>query len=524
MRFSGKIIGALTATPVAAFAAYEKAQSSFKPNPPAPEFDQVIGTILSGADGMASGSAALAAVTTAYAIYEMFKPDPATKEDLTKDGRKTRDGLEAVSKQVAAEGQASDARHSLTHKLVAGDLDERVVTALDADLMSEEQVARIHAAVAKKLGVEAAPAATQNIIEAAGRSSDDVQQLLEAGKFAEAAVAQKKLAEAGEAKQAQLWRDTARILVLTSIKEAITAYARAVDLDPAHFWTWIELSRLYQAAGSLPQARRTAEAALQHVEDDHDRMVAEGELGNIAVAEGQLPTAAHHYQAAMQASNALAEADPDNLDLQRQLSVTHNKLGDVAVAEGDLAGARRSYAADLAIAERLAAADPGNAEWQFDLGVSNERLGGVAMAQGDLETGKANHQKRHEIIERLAAADPDNAAWARDLSVSHEKLGDVARAEGDLAGARGSYAASLAIRERLASADPGNAEWARDLFVSHDRMARIAEASGDIAGAIAEFEAGEEILVTLITRVGDHPGFARDLAQVREDIARLRGV
>lgn len=571
MRFSGKFFGALTAAPVAAFAAYEKAQSSFKPNPPTPEFDQVIGSILSGADGVASGSAVLAAVTTAYAIYQMFKPDPATKQDVKDDGRKTREGLEAVSKQVAAEGQASDAGHDLTHKLVAGDLDERVVTALDADLMSEEQVARIYAKLAEKLGAEGAQQATENIVEAAGRSSDEVQDLLANGKFVEAGVAQQRLAEAGDARQAQLWRDTARIKVLTSITEAIAAYARAVDLDPSDFRTWIELSRLHQTAGSLPLARRTAEAALQHVEDDWDRMVAESELGNIAVIEGQLPTAARHYQAAMQASRALAEADPDNLDLQRQLSVAHNKLGNVARAEGDLASARRSYTADLAIAERLAAADPGNAEWQRDLSVSHSKLGDIVVAEGDLASARGSYAASFAIFERLAGADPDNALWARDLSISHnklgdvaraegdlvgarrsyaaglaiaerlaasdpgnaewardlsishERLGDVARAEGDLAGARGSYAASLAIRERLASADPDNAAWARDLVVSHDRIARIAQASGDIAGAITEFEAGEAILVALIARVGDHPGFARDLAQVRGDIERLRG-
>lgn len=523
MRFSDKFFGAVTATPVAAFAAYEKAQSSFKPNPPAPEFDQVIGAILSGADGVASGSAALAAVTTAYAIYQMFKPDPATKQDVKDDGRKTREGLEAVSTQVAAEGQASDAGHGLTHKLVAGDLDERVVTALDADLMTEEQVARIYAKLAQKLGAEGAQRATENIVEAAGRSSDEVQDLLANGKFVEAGVAQQRLAEAGDARQAQLWRDTARIKVLTSITEAITAYARAVDLDPAHFATRIELSRLHRAAGSQPQARRTAEAALQHVENDYDRMVAEGELGNIAVIEEQLPTAASHYQAAMQASRALAEADPDNLDLQRQLSVSHKKLGDVAVAEGNLTGARSSYAADLAIAERLVSADRGNAEWQRDLLVSHEKLGDVAREEGDLAGARGSYAAALAIAEGLALADIGNAARQRDLSVSHNKLGDVARAEGDLAGARSSYAAGFAIREQLALADPGNAEWARDLFVSHYKFAQFNEVSDDIAGAIAEFETGEAILVALIARVGDHPGFARDLAQVRRDIARLRG-
>ena len=345
---------------------------------------------------------ALAAVIGAVAAFkQLFIDKPAaTREDvetiITAATTKTNARVDEVGGQVFLEGQASEQRDTLTHKLVAGDLDERVVTALDADLMTEEQVARIYAKLAQKLGAEGAQRATENIVEAAGRSSNEVQDLLANGKFVEAGVAQQRLAEAGDARQAQLWRDTARIKVLTSITEAITAYARAVDLDPSDFPTRIELSRLHRAAGSLPDARRTAEAALQHVEDDWDRMAAEGELGNIAVAEGQLPTAARHYQAAMQASRALTDADPDNLNLQRQLSVCHNKLGDVALDEGDLAGARSSYAACLAIAERLAAADPGNAEWARDLVVShykiaqfNEASGDIAGAIAEFETGEA---------------------------------------------------------------------------------------------------------------------------------------
>ena len=68
----------------------------------------------------------------------------------------------------------------------------------------------------------------------------------------------------------------------------------------------------------------------------------------------------------------------------------------------------------------------------------------------------------------------------REVSVSHDRLGDVAVAQGDLIGAQAAYAAGLAIVARLAAQDAGNAGWQRDLFVS-------------------------------------------DLAQVRRDIARLRG-
>ena len=149
-------------------------------------------------------------------------------------------------------------------------------------------------------------------------------------------------------------------------------------------------------------------------------------------------------------------------------------IGDVQVAQGDLPAALTSYRASLAIAERLAKADPGNAEWQRDLSVSHERIGDVQVAQGDLPAALTSYRASLAIAERLAKADPGNAGWQRDLSVSHNRIGDVQVAQGDLPAALTSYRASLAIAERLAKADPGNAVWQRDLSVSHTKDRRRA--------------------------------------------------
>ena len=62
----------------------------------------------------------------------------------------------------------------------------------------------------------------------------------------------------------------------------------------------------------------------------------------------------------------------------------YDKIGDVLVAQGNLPAALKSYRDDLAIAERLAKADPGNAGWQRDLSVSlqqdRRRAGGAGQS------------------------------------------------------------------------------------------------------------------------------------------------
>ena len=73
-----------------------------------------------------------------------------------------------------------------------------------------------------------------------------------------------------------------------------------------------------------------------------------------------------------------------NAGWQRDLSVSNNKVGDVLVAQGNLPEALKTFREGLAIRERLAAADPGNAGWQRDLSVSYDRVGDVLVAQGNL--------------------------------------------------------------------------------------------------------------------------------------------
>jgi predicted negative regulator of RcsB-dependent stress response len=64
--------------------------------------------------------------------------------------------------------------------------------------------------------------------------------------------------------------------------------------------------------------------------------------------------------------------------------VSYNKIGDVQVAQGNLPEALKSFGDGHEIFDRLAKGDPGNAGWQRDLSVSNERLGDVYLAQGNL--------------------------------------------------------------------------------------------------------------------------------------------
>ncbi len=141
----------------------------------------------------------------------------------------------------------------------------------------------------------------------------------------------------------------------------------------------------------------------------------------------------------------LLRIDPANVGWQRGLSVSYEKVGDVLVAQGNLPEALKSFRDGLAIRDRLARVDPGNADGQRDLSVSYEKVGDVLVAQGNLPEALKSFRDQLAIADRLARAEPGNADWQRDLSVSYDRIGDVLVAQGNLPEALKSFREGLTI-------------------------------------------------------------------------------
>jgi tetratricopeptide (TPR) repeat protein len=283
---------------------------------------------------------------------------------------------------------------------------------------------------------------------------------------------------AGEKRKAaaQSARDLAVLARGTDVVKALAYYQRATRLDPSDPGTWDAYARVALDAGRTAEARTAFEQAVVKAQGSSNPRV--------------------RYWATL-------------------------GLGDVAVAQGDLPGARRLYETALAIAEPVANVDPGNAGWQRDLSVSQQKIGDVLRAQGNLPAALESFKASHAIFERLAKADPGNVGSQRDLSVSQQKIGDVLRAQGNLTAALESFKASLSIRERLAKADPGNAGWQHDVASSLQRVGFVAAQQGDRASARSAYQRGHEIMERLIALAPDDAEIKRDFAWFEARLAEL---
>ena len=182
----------------------------------------------------------------------------------------------------------------------------------------------------------------------------------------------------------------------------------------------------------------------------------------------------------------LTAADPSNAVLLRDLTVILNKVGDLALAQKDLPTARSQYEASLAIVEKLAAADATNLALQGDLAATLDRLANALLAQGDFaDVGKPLDEVL-AVRRKLAAGAPSPAA-DRDLAVALNRCGDVRTALKDNDGAIKLYQEALAIVRRLAAADPSNAGLQRDIAVSLWKLAGVSGSPvhwADVAGQL----------------------------------------
>ena len=206
---------------------------------------------------------------------------------------------------------------------------------------------------------------------------------------------------------------------------ATLAYEKAIENKSDQVWDYIYLARLYQRGANL-QASKLILIQAQNLDvSERDRAVISDEIGDVAVAQGDLTAARTAYEDGLKIRDTLAQSDPTNTGFQRDLSVSYERIGDVARAQGDLTAARTAYEDGLKIRDTLAQSDPTNTGFQRDLSGSYNKIGDVARAQGDLTAARTAYEDGLKIANTLAQFDPTNARFQRDLMVSHWKLAQL---------------------------------------------------------------------------------------------------
>jgi non-specific serine/threonine protein kinase/serine/threonine-protein kinase len=181
-----------------------------------------------------------------------------------------------------------------------------------------------------------------------------------------------------------------------------------------------------------------------------------------------------------------ASGDPS---LQRELATAYDTIGDVlgysgTANLGDFQGAAASYAKALAIWEALAAANPTDVNVQLGLGSEYFRITQVLENIGDFAAARATMERAQPLVRRMMT-EQNNPKLQTQLAGLYYYTAGALEKTGDFSGALQNYRQAAAILEPIA-ADPSTNIYVRAyLPANYEGVARMLAETGKIDEGIA---------------------------------------
>jgi eukaryotic-like serine/threonine-protein kinase len=200
------------------------------------------------------------------------------------------------------------------------------------------------------------------------------------------------------------------------------------------------------------------------------------------------PRAVTHWEEAIALGQELAEGDPSNHELQRDLRLAYSGLGHSHLNRPSRSLALEAYERACEIARSLAARDRDNVQLQQDLMATLVDLGKAQELLGRVAPAITNYRGALEIGQALAGRDRGNRSIRLDLSFAHGRLGDALRKSGDFGGAVEAYERARADLAGLLEAEPGSTSTLQEFVAQWDT--RLGDAEWDMAQASSEGRAG----------------------------------
>jgi len=217
------------------------------------------------------------------------------------------------------------------------------------------------------------------------------------------------------------------------------------------------LDSLNQEAKGDPSLQRELAAAYERIGD----VQGQPRQANLGDSAG----AAESYRKALAILEALAAADPGNIDLRRELTPDYSKLSDLLWTMGDPQGAMENSRKEMEAAQAVYRSGPNDAanrlllaSYQMDHGYKLAAIGGDRL--GGLE----NLRQGAATLEQLSTENPEDLHVRRILGLSYSRTAGIL--EDEPSGrdqALAFYGKAIAIKEGLLAADPNNADFRRML-------------------------------------------------------------
>ena len=263
----------------------------------------------------------------------------------------------------------------------------------------------------------------------------------------------------------RMWRANYESRTLRDAKEAVRNFLAGEHFDEAVGAARVCFAALRRYQKSAGIAALASEV-LETLPETHPgfALVADEEAQAHATL-GASTSALRRYEQLLALHERLVQAEPERVDLQRDLSNAYSSLSDLLRDLGQGKQAYEFLTKSLAIAQSLVQAEPESAELQSDLATLYNQMGDLFRVMGQGEQALAYFSKSLAIRERLEQARPQHADLRRDLSILYDYLGDLFRDMGQGEQALKFFMKALAIQACLVRTEPQRADLQRDLSI-----------------------------------------------------------
>lgn len=308
-------------------------------------------------------------------------------------------------------------------------------------------------------------------------------------------------------RDAELWRDTARVMTDGLLRDRVTtatvlaAWREAAALDPGEFDQWLQIARLEANLGNDGGVKTALSSASSTASTDLQRASVLGlylrpEYGTPpGLAPGADP-----IEAALDLYSKILVDHPNNAWLQGEVLSAIDALASRQLLERTstwsggqppspeiLAPTRKLVEGGTDIAEALLKRYPEN---EYILGLASRHFrsaGEVALSQRRYDDAATFYERVVELSRNPSSRNPGKNG-RRDEMAALKDLAMLKGLNGDSAGARAALSEAARISEQIWQADLANVFKRHDVWSAHTGLGFFDQSEGDFASSRADFE------------------------------------
>jgi len=313
-------------------------------------------------------------------------------------------------------------------------------------------------------------------------------------------------------------RDIRRDLLKSSLKdlqELSADFASRTSVDHSTAVALVDLGHLFEELGedenndSVAAAegnyRRAAEIYRQLADQEPDNLslqrdltIALEHLGNLLLFSGRFSEAHVPLQETLKIRRRIIAEEPTNSKYQREICWALINCGDAFIETNRLFEAQKYFEEALGVARAMVADDPTGKTRRDALLIALEKVGDVNFDAGKIAEARAAYEESYEINRGLYEAGPETANLLISYSTSCERMGDIHAKTGEMEVAREKYEQMVGLSEKAATLDKNNNHLLTEVAVAYDRVGEITIRLKDWPAAKKAYRKAIEVRTSLV--------------------------